>query len=110
MELGIVTFVDSGKSGSLYVSSVISVSHKPGKIDCKMKPEKLRYYQDEIENNTDEAWGIKSATLCLEVEKTKKKKGQNKILNLWREHIRTNPDRSISFNHLQKISFSQSLK
>lgn len=55
MELGIVTFVDSGKSGSLYVSSVISVSHKPGKIDCKMKPEKLRYYQDEIENNTDEA-------------------------------------------------------
>lgn len=27
------TFVDSGKSGSLYVSSVISVSHKPGKIE-----------------------------------------------------------------------------
>lgn len=55
MELGIVTFVDSGKSGSLYVSSVISVSHKPEKIDFKMKPKKLRCYQDEIENNTDGA-------------------------------------------------------
>lgn len=41
MKLEIITFQDSGTSWTLYESGVISASHNPGKIDCKIAKKKL---------------------------------------------------------------------